>query len=108
MKKPFCDVCGKPAFEAHKFNAVVRQNVGQPQIIGDVHHSPPWAGLNSVKTIQPKVRAWVGFDLENQPKGATIVDLCPDCAIQLVDDLRRELVLKKHELERNAEQETPR
>ena len=82
MKKPFCDVCGAPAFEGlerWKMRACLR--VGTP-------HRAPEPGSTSYREVQCQAVATTSYTFENHPTGfGGPPDLCVNHARDLLQGL---------------------
>lgn len=79
MKKPFCDICGKPAMEQQWFKAAM--NVGEPRTGYETEHD----GSGCEKTRQCVAVASVQFTFEQHQTGyGGPPDLCAEHARELV------------------------
>ncbi len=94
MKKAFCDKCEKPALHAAKWNQNVRSNLGGAWERSIPVGSGPLAAMNMMgaRTVQPHIEAWIGFHWVHRKDGNTELDLCAECAVALLDELREKLL----------------
>ncbi len=92
MKKAFCDKCGKPGLHASAWNQHCKSNLGDAWSKSLPVGGDPFSRAITSQAVQPRIEAWLGFHWGGRQDGNMDLDLCGECAVALLDELRVKLL----------------